>query len=134
MYMLGISCFFHDAAAALLKDRVLVAAAEEERSTRKKHAFEFPIPAIRHVLEAEGITASDLGKGVVRDGTPRYYDLTRRFGEATGVPLVLNTSFNLRGEPIVNTPREAYSTFMRSGMDTLVLGNCIIRKDGKTHG
>ncbi len=60
MYILGISCFFHDAAAALLRDGVLVAAAEEERFTRKKHDFEFPLQAIRYVLEAEGITAADL--------------------------------------------------------------------------
>src|SRR5215813_629003 len=60
MYVLGISCFFHDAAAALIKDGMLVAAAEEERFTRKKHDFEFPLHAIRYVLEAEGITADAL--------------------------------------------------------------------------
>src|SRR3990172_4489063 len=60
MYVLGISCFFHDAAAALLKDGGLVGAAEEERFTRKKHDYDFPIHAIRWVLEAEGITAADL--------------------------------------------------------------------------
>ncbi|MBI3798674.1 MAG: hypothetical protein HY268_17125 [Deltaproteobacteria bacterium] len=50
------------------------------------------------------------------------------------VGVVLNTSFNLCGKPIVNTPRDGYSTFIRSGMDTLVLANCVIRKDGKTEG
>ena len=54
MYVLGISCFFHDAAAALIKDGVLVAAAEEERFTRKKHDYEFPLRAIEYVLAAEG--------------------------------------------------------------------------------
>ena len=48
---------------------------------------------------------------------PRYHRLIERFGEATGVPVVLNTSFNLKGEPIVNTPAEALATFARSGMD-----------------
>jgi carbamoyltransferase len=52
------------------------------------------------------------------------------FGQATGVPVILNTSFNLRGEPIVNTPAEAVSTFMRSGMDRLVLENCVIERAG----
>jgi carbamoyltransferase len=85
------------------------------------------IPAVTHV-DGTGRLQT-----VVRDGNERYYDLIRRFGDATGVPVVLNTSFNLRGEPIVNTPREAYSTFIRSGMDALVLGNCIIRKDRKIH-
>lgn len=60
VYVLGISCFFHDAAAALLKDGALVAAAEEERFTRKKHDYEFPIHAIEYVLASEGITAQDV--------------------------------------------------------------------------
>jgi len=56
-------------------------------------------------------------------------DLIERFGQATGVPVVLNTSFNLRGEPIVNTPREAFATFQKSGLDALVLGNYFVRKN-----
>jgi carbamoyltransferase len=59
---------------------------------------------------------------------PRYYGLVRRFGEATGVPVLMNTSFNLRGEPIVTTPADAWNTFRKSGLDVLVLGNCIVRK------
>jgi carbamoyltransferase len=65
---------------------------------------------------------------VYRDASPLYYRLIERFGEATGIPMIVNTSFNLRGEPIVNTPREAFSTFSKSGMDLLVLGHCLIRK------
>ncbi len=65
---------------------------------------------------------------VYADLAPRYFRLIELFGEATGVPVVLNTSFNLRGEPIVNTPAEAFSTFQRSGMDVLVLGDHIIEK------
>jgi carbamoyltransferase len=60
---------------------------------------------------------------------PRYYQLIQRFGEATGVPVLLNTSFNLKGEPIVNTPAEAFSTFHRSGIDVLVLDHCIVTKE-----
>jgi predicted NodU family carbamoyl transferase len=60
MHVLGISCFFHDAAAALVKDGVLVAAAEEERFSRKKHDYEFPMHAIDYVLAAGGLTAADL--------------------------------------------------------------------------
>ncbi len=56
MYILGISCYYHDAAAVLLKDGMLVAAAEEERFTRKKHDFDFPKQAIRFCLEEAGIT------------------------------------------------------------------------------
>jgi carbamoyltransferase len=65
---------------------------------------------------------------VAREWNPRYYSLIESFGQATGVPVLLNTSFNLRGEPIVNTPAQAFSTFSRSGIDVLVLGDYIIRK------
>jgi predicted NodU family carbamoyl transferase len=58
--MTASAAALHDAAAALLKDGVLVAAAEEERFTRKKHDYEFPIHAIQYVLSAEGITADEL--------------------------------------------------------------------------
>jgi len=63
-----------------------------------------------------------------RETNPRYYRVVEQFGEATGVPVLLNTSFNLRGEPIVNTPAEAFSTFSNSGLDTLVLGPYLIEK------
>ena len=83
----------------------------------------------RHILPA--ITHVD-GTGrlqtVHQEVSPRYYRLIDTFGKATGVPVVLNTSFNLRGEPIVNTPQEAFNTFSRSGMDVLVLGDHVIEK------
>ena len=60
MYVLGISCYFHDAAAALLCDGSLVAAAEEERFTRKKHDFDFPVNALNFCLRTAGIEAADL--------------------------------------------------------------------------
>jgi carbamoyltransferase len=84
------------------------------------------IPAVTHV-DGTGRLQT-----VPREGNERYYDLIAQFGQATGVPVILNTSFNLRGEPIVNTPREAYATFRRSGMDMLVLGNCVVRKTGES--
>jgi carbamoyltransferase len=60
MYILGISCFYHDAAAALLKDGRLIAASEEERFTRIKHDFSFPSQAVAFCLDHAGISASDL--------------------------------------------------------------------------
>src|SRR5215468_8747668 len=60
MNILGISCYFHDASAALLRDGILVAAAEEERFTRKKHDFDFPQNAIDFCLRASGLTAMDI--------------------------------------------------------------------------
>lgn len=65
---------------------------------------------------------------IERSVNPPYYDLINAFGRKTGVYTLLNTSFNLKGEPIVNTPDEAYATFMRSGLDALVLGNYLIEK------
>ncbi|MFP6889947.1 MAG: carbamoyltransferase C-terminal domain-containing protein, partial [Nitrospinota bacterium] len=60
--------------------------------------------------------------------SPLYHRLIETFGEASGVPVVLSTSFNLRGEPIVNTPSDAYRTFMASEMDALVVGNFLLTK------
>jgi len=59
---------------------------------------------------------------------PRYYQIVKKFGESTGTPVLLNTSFNLRGEPIVNSPSNAFNTFSKSGIDVLVLENFMIRK------
>jgi carbamoyltransferase len=61
VYILGISCYYHDASAALLKDGVIVAAAEEERFTRKKHDISFPINAITYCLQSQNITIKDIG-------------------------------------------------------------------------
>ena len=80
------------------------------------------LPAITHV-DGTGRLQT-----VFREQSPRYYGLIERFGQATGVPVVMNTSFNLKGEPIVNTPENAYSTFCRSGMDCLVLGDFVVEK------
>lgn len=80
------------------------------------------IPAVTHV-DGTGRLQT-----VQKELNPRYYKLIETFGQATGVPVVLNTSFNLKGEPIVNTPREAFHTFAQSGMDLLVLGNYVIEK------
>jgi carbamoyltransferase len=74
------------------------------------------VPAVNH-----------LGTGrlqsIRREWNPWYYRLVELFGEATGVPVLMNTSFNLRGEPIVTTPTNALNTFGSSGIDTLVMGN-----------
>ncbi len=80
------------------------------------------VPAITHVDSSARLQA------VHRSESPLYYRLIERFGQATGVPVVMNTSFNLKGEPIVTSPANAFNTFARSGMDALVLGHCIVRK------
>ena len=80
------------------------------------------LPAITHV---DGTARLQM---VFRDQSLRYYSLIERFGQASGVPVVLNTSFNLRGEPIVNAPADAFNTFVKSEMDTLVLENFLVEK------
>lgn len=80
------------------------------------------IPAITHV---DGTARPQL---VYAAESPQYHALISAFHAATGVPLVMNTSFNLRGEPIVTSPADAYSTFVRSELDVLVLGNFVVYK------
>ncbi len=74
MHILGISCYYHDAAAAVLRDGQLLAAAEEERFSRVKHDFGFPRNAIRFCLEAGGITGSDLDYVVFFEKPFRKFD------------------------------------------------------------
>lgn len=80
------------------------------------------IPAVTHV-DGTGRLQT-----VFKEDNPRYYKLIQKFGQKTKVPIIMNTSFNLRGEPVVNTPENAHSTFMRSGMDALVLEKFIVTK------
>jgi carbamoyltransferase len=83
------------------------------------------IPAITHV------DGSGRLQTVMKDTNPGYHRMIELFGEATGVPVVLNTSFNLKGEPIVETPLNAFNTFTRSEMDVLYLGNFVIERAAK---
>lgn len=80
------------------------------------------IPAVTHV---DGSTRPQT---VERDVNPLYWQLICELGQKTGVPVVMNTSFNLRGEPIVCTPTEAIRTFFSSGMDALVIGSFVVEK------
>jgi carbamoyltransferase len=81
------------------------------------------LPAITHVDYSARIQTVD----PVRHG--RYYRLMRRFHEVTGCPVIVNTSFNIRGEPIVGSPEEAFHCFLATEMDMLVLENCILSKE-----
>lgn len=89
-------------------------------------------PIHQDKLDVAQATTHEGGTGrlqtIDRETNPRYYELVRRFGEATGVPILLNTSFNLRGEPIVSTPANAWWTFSNSGIDDLMIGSFLVRK------
>jgi carbamoyltransferase len=80
------------------------------------------IPAVTHVDFSARIQT------VTEHTNPLYHRLLTAFKEATGCPVLVNTSFNLRGEPIVNTPNDAYTCFMRSDIDVLAMGGCLLEK------
>ena len=80
------------------------------------------IPAVTHVDYSARI------QSINKDTNKRYYDLISKFKEKTRCPIIVNTSFNVRGEPIVNTPTDAFNCFMGTELDFLVIGNCILDK------
>ncbi len=81
------------------------------------------IPAVTHV------DGSGRLQTVRRFQNPLYYDLIKEFGKRTGIPIMINTSFNIRGEPIVCTPYDAYKCMMGTGIDVLVMGKFLIKRD-----
>ncbi len=81
------------------------------------------IPAVTHVDYSARIQTVD------SDRHGRYYRLLKKFEERTGCPVVINTSFNVRGEPIVCTPHDAYRCFLNTNMDVLVIERCVMRKE-----
>ena len=81
------------------------------------------IPAVTHVDYSARIQT------VSKTTNKPYYDLISKFKEKTGCPIVVNTSFNVRGEPIVNSPKDAFNCFMGTELDYLVIGNCILKKE-----
>jgi carbamoyltransferase len=80
------------------------------------------IPAVTHVDYSARIQT------VHADTNPRYHALISSFHEKTGCPVLINTSFNVRGEPIVCTPEDAFRCLMGTEMDALVIGNCVLMK------
>jgi carbamoyltransferase len=80
------------------------------------------IPAVRHVDGTARIQT------INRAQNAPYYDLLKAFYEKTGVPVLVNTSFNTRGEPIVNSPRDAVECFWTSPLDALVIGSFLLEK------
>lgn len=87
------------------------------------HQVRSDVPAITHVDDSARIQT------VTRETNPAYYEILEAFRQRTGCGLVINTSFNVRGEPIVCTPEDAYRCFMRTEMDVLVLESCLLFKE-----
>jgi carbamoyltransferase len=132
------TCIIDDVSTYFELDRsspymLLVAQVRKERCIDKEEAKKMPIrerinqvrsdiPAITHVDFSARVQT------VERDVNPRYYDLIKSFKDRTGYGVIINTSFNVRGEPIVCTPEDAYRCFMRTEMDYLVLGSFLLSK------
>jgi len=80
------------------------------------------IPAVTHIDYSARIQT------VHKETNEKYYKLIEKFKEKTGCPMIVNTSFNIRGEPIVNTPSDAFNCFMGTDLDKLIIGNCYLDK------
>jgi carbamoyltransferase len=102
--------------------------ADEERALwgiEKLNVPRVSIPAVTHVDYSARLQT------VRRETNPVYHAILSAFRERTGCPVVVNTSFKVRGEPIVCTPEDAYRCFMRTAMDALVLENHVLARDGQ---
>jgi carbamoyltransferase len=98
---------------------------EEQRlfGTQKLSVPRSDIPAVTHVDYSARIQT------VHRETNRLYYDLIHLFKQRTGCPVIVNTSFNVRGEPVVCTPEDAFRCFMGTEMDALAMGGCFLRKE-----
>jgi len=86
------------------------------------------IPAVTHVDYSARVQT------VHRETNPRYHALISLFKQKTGCPVIVNTSFNVRGEPIVGTPEDAFRCFMGTEIEALAVGNCFLRKEDQKPG
>lgn len=108
--------------AQVRADRLLPSNNAELTGLDKLKAIRSTIPAVTHVDNSARIQT------VSREDNPRYHRIIERFAEKSGCPVIVNTSFNVRGEPIVCTPDDAYRCFTRTNMDYLVLGSWLVDK------
>ena len=111
--------------AYLKKDKCLPIAPKEHElfGIEKLNALRSTVPAITHVDYSARIQT------VHADTNPRYHSLITKFKNKTGCPILVNTSFNVRGEPIICSPTDAYRCFMGTELDVLVVGNYLLKKD-----
>jgi carbamoyltransferase len=100
----------------------MIAAEQALFGIEKLNVARSDIPAVTHVDYSARIQT------VHNDTNPLFHALLSRFKAKTGCPVLVNTSFNVRGEPIVCTPEDAFRCFMGNELDLLVVGNCVLRK------
>ena len=94
----------------------------ELRGIERVNAIRSTIPAVTHVDYSARIQTVD------KDTNQLFYNLIKKFKDKTSIPILVNTSFNIRGEPIVCTPEDAYKCFMATGLDFLIIGDFILEK------
>ncbi|HJV60075.1 MAG TPA: carbamoyltransferase [Albitalea sp.] len=113
--------------ADVVKSRRRTMSADEQRlfGIDKLNVLRSDIPAVTHLDYSARIQT------VHRDTNPRYHALLSAFQRETGCPVLVNTSFNVRGEPIVGTPEDAFRCFMGTELDVLAVGNCYLRKEAQ---
>ena len=105
------------------KDKLIEGANNSKslKGLEKLNLVRSKIPAVTHVDNSARIQTVTNKNGI-------YYDLIKKFKEKTGCPVIVNTSFNVRGEPPVNTPIDAFKCFMSTDLDLLIIGNCVLEK------
>jgi carbamoyltransferase len=99
--------------------------AEDPDLRRRVNVVRSTVPAVTHVDYSARLQTVDVERN------PDFHRLLTAFRDRTGCPVLVNTSFNIRGEPIVCTPAEAYHCFRATDMDVLVLEDCVLQKGGK---
>jgi carbamoyltransferase len=111
--------------ADVVKSRRRKMTSEENKlfGIEKLNVLRSDIPAVTHLDYSARIQT------VHEDTNPRYFQLLSAFERETGCPVLVNTSFNVRGEPIVSSPEDAFRCFMGTELDVLAVGNCYLRKD-----
>ncbi|PIQ90513.1 MAG: hypothetical protein COV71_04100 [Candidatus Omnitrophica bacterium CG11_big_fil_rev_8_21_14_0_20_41_12] len=108
--------------ASVKEEKRISASVKNEIGFEKLKSLRSRIPAVTHIDYTARVQT------IAREDNSIYYDLINQFYQKTGCPVIINTSFNVRGEPLVLTPEDAFRCFMRTEMDYLVLGNFILDK------
>jgi carbamoyltransferase len=124
-FKLGVESPYMLLVADVLENRRRAMTAQEQQlfGIDKLNIPRSEIPAVTHVDYSARVQT------VHAETNPRYHALLSKFKERTGCPVLVNTSFNVRGEPIVGSPEDAFRCFMGTEMDTLVVGNSFLRKE-----
>jgi carbamoyltransferase len=118
-YMLMVANVHNDQQIAMTQEQEALFGIEKLNVPRST------IPAVTHVDYSARVQT------VYQQTNPRYYDLLSKFKELTGCPILVNTSFNVRGEPIVESPEDAFRCLMGTEIELLAVGNCILRKENQ---